>query len=65
MNKKDIIISSEILYRDIDKCVSDLCQARLHHDPIQEECALTRMVSLMIGAMQHLDCIVGYLKEKS
>ena len=64
MNKKDIIISSEILYRDIDKCVSDLLQARLYHDPIQEEGALTRMVSLMIGTMQQLDCIVGYLKEK-
>ena len=64
MEKKDIIISSDILYRDIDKCVSDLCQARLHHDHIQEEGALTRMVSLMIGTMQQLDCIVGYLKEK-
>ena len=63
MGKKDIIISSEILYRDIDKCVSDLCQARLYHDPIQEEGALARMVSLMIGTMQQLDCIVGYLKE--
>ena len=63
MEKKDIIISSEILCRDIDKCISDLCQARLHHDHIQEEGALTRMVSLMIGTMQQLDCIVGYLKE--
>ena len=64
MKKKDIIISSEILCRDMDKCISDLCQARLHHDPIQEEGALARMVSLMIGTMQQLDCIVGYLKEK-
>lgn len=64
MEKKDIIISSEILYRDIDKCISDLIQARAFHDPIQEEGVRIRMESLMVGAMQQLDCIIDYLKEK-
>lgn len=64
MEKKDIIISSEILYRDIDKCISDLLQARAFHDPIQEEGVRIRMESLMVGTMQQLDCIIDYLKEK-
>lgn len=64
MEKKDIIISSEILYRDIDKCISDLIQARAFHDPIQEEGVRIRMESLMVGTMQQLDCIIDYLKEK-
>lgn len=65
MNRKDIIISAEILYRDIDKCISDLLQARMYHDPIQEEGARIRMESLMVGAMQQLDCIIDYLKEET
>ena len=64
MEKKDIIISSEILYRDIDKCISDLLQARAFHDSIQEEGVRIRMESLMVGTMQQLDCIIDYLKEK-
>jgi hypothetical protein len=64
MEKKDIIISSEILYRDIDKCISDLIQARAFHDPIQEEGVRIRMESLMVGTMQQLDCIIDYLKDK-
>lgn len=64
MEKKDIIISSEILYRDIDKCISDLLQARAYNDPIQEEGARIRMESLMVSTMQQLDCIIDHLKEK-
>ena len=64
MEKKDIIISSEILYRYIDKCISDLIQARAFHDPIQEEGVRIRMESLMVGTMQQLDCIIDYLKDK-
>lgn len=62
MDTKNIIISSEILYRDIDKCISDLLQARKEHDPIQEEGVRIRMESLMVGTMQQLDCIIDYLK---
>ena len=61
--KNDIIISSQILYRDIDRCICDLLEARQHHDTIQEERARIRMESLMVGTMQQLDCIITHLKE--
>jgi hypothetical protein len=61
--KNDIIVSSQILYRDIDWCICDLIEARQHLDTIQEERARLRMESLMVGTMQQLDCIITHLKE--
>lgn len=61
--KNNIIISSQILYRDIDWCICDLIEARQHHDTIQEERARIRMESLMVRTMQQLDCIITHLKE--
>lgn len=65
MNKKDIITSATILRNDIQKCLSDLIDARLNRDPIQEDGALFKMESLMVSSAQQLDCIIDYLKEST
>ena len=64
MEKKDIITSTTILRNDIQKCLFDLIDARLHRDPIQEDGALFKMESLMVSSAQQLDCIIDYLKEE-
>ena len=64
MEKKDIILSTTILRNDIQKCLFDLIDARLHRDPIQEDGALFKMESLMVSSAQQLDCIIDYLKEE-
>lgn len=64
MNKKDIILSTTILRNDIQKCLSDLIEARMYQDNIQEEGALFKMESLMVSSAQQLDCIIDYLKEE-
>lgn len=64
MKKKDIISSTIILRNDIQKCLSDLIDARLHRDRIQEDGALFKMESLMVSSAQQLDCIIDYLKEE-
>lgn len=63
MNKKDIISSTIILRNDIQKCLFDLIDARLHRDPIQEDGALFKMESLMVSSTQQLDCIIDYLND--
>ena len=65
MKKKEIIISTVILYRDIDKCIRDLVDARMNRNRMMEEGSLLRMESLMVGTMQQLDCIIGFMKEES
>ena len=64
MEKKDIIISAAILRDDIQKCLNDLVNARLHRDRIQEEGALFKLESLMVSAIQEFGCIIDYLKEE-
>ena len=64
MSRKDIITSTILLRNDIQKCLSDLIDARLYRDPIQEDGALFKMESLMVSSMQQLDCIIDYLKEE-
>ena len=64
MEKKDIITSATILRNDIQKCLSDLIDARVHRDRIQEDGALFKMESLMVSSAQQLDCIIDYLKEE-
>lgn len=65
MEKKDIITSTIILRNDIQKCLSDLIDARLNRDRIQEDGALFKMESLMVSSAQQLDCIIDYLKEST
>ena len=65
MTQKEIILSTTILRNDIQKCLSDLIDARLHRDPIQEDGALFKMESLMVSSAQQLDCIIDYLKEST
>ena len=64
MNKKDIITSVTIMRNDIHKCLTDLVNARLYRDRIQEEGALFKMESLMVSSAQQLSCIIDYLKEE-
>lgn len=64
MKKKDIIISTTILRNDIQKCLSDLIDARLNRDRIQEDGALFKMESLMVSATQQLSYFIDYLKEE-
>ena len=64
MTKKEIILSTTILRNDIQKCLSDLIDARLNRDRIQEEGALFKMESLMVSSAQQLDWIIDYLKEE-
>ena len=64
MTKKEIILSTTILRNDIQKCLSDLIDARLNRDRIQEDGALFKMESLMVSSAQQLDCIIDYLKEE-
>lgn len=64
MEKKDIISSTIILRNDIQKCLSDLIEARMYRDRIQEDGALFKMESLMVSTTQQLDCIIDYLKEE-
>lgn len=64
MEKKDIILSTTILRNDIHKCLSDLIEARMYRDSIQEDGALFKMESLMVSSEQQLDCIIDYLKEE-
>ena len=63
MEKKDIITSTTILQNDIQKCISDLIDARVNRDRIQEDGALFKMESLMVSTIQEFDCIIDYLKE--
>lgn len=65
MTKKDIITSTIILRNDIQKCLSDLIDARLNRDRTQEEGALFKMESLMVSSAQQLDCVIDYLKEST
>ena len=63
MEKKDIILSTTILRNDIQKCLSDLIEARMYRDPIQEDGVLFKMESLMVSSAQQLDCIIDYLND--
>ena len=63
MEKKEIITSTTILRNDIQKCLSDLIDARVHRDRIQEDGALFKMESLMVSAIQEFDCIIDYLND--
>lgn len=65
MGKKDIITSTIILRNDIQKCLSDLIDARLNRDRTQEDGALFKMESLMVSSVQQLDCVIDYLKEST
>jgi hypothetical protein len=64
MEKKDIITSATILRNDIQKCLTDLVNARLYRDRMQEEGALFNLESLMVSTIQEFGCIIDYLKEE-
>ena len=64
MTKKDIITSSEILIKDIYKCLTDLVHARMYHDKEQEEKGMFQMESLLCSSQQQLGCIIDYLKKE-
>lgn len=59
----ELIKSSEVLYFDIDECISDLLKARLEHDSEAEGKALFKMEGLMVATLQQLSCIIEYDKS--
>lgn len=55
--------SVQKLYSDIDKCISDLINARLEHDEYAEGKALFTMEHLMVATQQELACVNDFLCE--
>ena len=57
--KLDVIKKeSNILYQEIDECITELLKARGSHDTEAEGKALFKMEGLMVGTLQHLGCIM-------
>lgn len=59
----DLLSSTVEIYNDINQCISDLLDARLHKND-NEQKVLTQMESLMVSSLQQFGCIIDYLKEK-
>ena len=57
MDIKKVITEIDTLYYEIDKCISDLINARVRKDDFAEGQALFRMESLMVNTMQLLSVI--------
>ena len=55
--------STEELYRNIDRCITNLFDARRYKDGTEPE-VLTRMETLMTAALQQLRCVIDYLEEE-
>lgn len=57
----DLLSSTIKIYNDINQCISDLVDARLHNN---EQKVLTQMESLMISSLQQFGCVIDYLKDE-
>lgn len=53
-----------ILYSDIDTCISELVKARTDKDSEAEGKALFKMEGLMVATLQDLSCIEDYLEKQ-
>ena len=51
------------LYHDIDGCITDLVNSRLHHNEEMERKTIAQMESLMVQCQQELDVVADYLEE--
>jgi hypothetical protein len=65
MNKNEILNECTSLYRDIDKCITNLVKARLNNDSSLEQKAYFEMEKLMIGTLQDLTVIMDYIENKN
>lgn len=63
MTKEEILKGTSQLIRDIDKCTTDLVEARMKHDDDKVLIALHEMERLMVGAHQELDFLYDYINE--
>ena len=53
-----------ILYADIDACITELLKARTNKDSEAEGKALFKMEGLMVATLQDLSCIEDYLEKQ-
>lgn len=60
---KPLLTSTLQLRCDIDRCITNLVDARRYRDGHEQE-VLTRMESLMVAALQQFDCIIDYLEKE-
>ena len=66
IESKDEKIRKEIniLYSDIDACITELLKARTDKDSEAEGKALFKMEGLMVATLQDLSCIEDYLEKQ-
>lgn len=58
-----LLQSTQKMYRDIDRCITNLVDARQYKDGREQE-VLTHMESLMVAALQQFGCVIDYLEEE-
>ena len=56
-----LLASVDKLYKDIDKCITDLVSARINKDVFADGRALFTMESLMVATLQELSYIHDFL----
>lgn len=57
------IESIEILYSDINVCISDLIKARLEHNEKNESECLYKMEGLLVSTLQELTYLHDYIEN--
>ena len=55
---EELLKETKSLYTDIDLCIDMIINARLTKDEENEKMALLNMESIMVRALQHLQCIL-------
>lgn len=61
--KDRLLLSTNKLYQDIDKCISNLVEARMYKDGRDQE-YLLQMESLMVTSLQQFGCVIDFLQEQ-
>ena len=61
--RDSLMLSTQKLYRDIDRCITNLVDARRYKDGRVQD-VLHHMESLMTAALQQLGCVIDYLEEE-
>ena len=62
-SRNALMISTSKLYRDIDRCITNLVDARRYKDGRDQD-ILFQMESLMVAALQQLGCVIDYLEKE-
>ena len=64
MGRKEAILqSTEEMYRDINRCITRLIDARRYKDGREQE-VLFEMENLMVASLQQFGCVIDYLEEE-